>query len=140
IVAVAPLGRVEDVAGAVDAAAMAFASWRATTGPARAEKLHRLAEVLGQRAEPLAELIAREVGKPIAEARGEVGRAVVICRYYASEAVHPSGSVIPAQTPDTLQYVTHDPLGPVALITPWNFPLAIPLWKAAPALAFGNTV
>ncbi len=88
----------------------------------------------------MAETIAREVGKPIGEARGEVGRASVICRYYAGEAVRAVGQVIPAQTPDTLQYTIHDPVGPVALIAPWNFPLAIPLWKAAPALAFGNTV
>jgi aldehyde dehydrogenase (NAD+) len=69
-----------------------------------------------------------------------VGRATVICRYYAGEAVRDIGEVIPAQAADALQFTLRDPLGVVALITPWNFPLAIPLWKAAPALAFGNTV
>jgi aldehyde dehydrogenase (NAD+) len=64
----------------------------------------------------------------------------VICRYYAGEAVREIGEVIPAQAADALQFTLRDPLGPVALITPWNFPIAIPLWKAAPALAFGNTV
>ncbi|MDX2208327.1 MAG: aldehyde dehydrogenase family protein [Gemmatimonadales bacterium] len=140
LVAVAPVGDATDVGHAVAAAAAAAASWRATTGPARAELLYRLGEIIAQRSEAMAETIAREVGKPIGEARGEVGRASVICRYYAGEAVRAVGQVIPAQTPDTLQYTIHDPVGPVALIAPWNFPLAIPLWKAAPALAFGNTV
>lgn len=129
-----------EVAEAVDAASAAAPGWRATTGPARADLLYRWGEAIAARSEPLAQAITREVGKPIGEARGEVGRAVVICRYYAGEAVRESGEVIPSQAPDALQFTVRDPLGPVALITPWNFPLAIPLWKAAPALAFGNTV
>ncbi len=129
-----------EVAGAVDAATAAASGWRATTGPARADALYRWGDAIAARAEPLAQAIAREVGKPIGEARGEVGRAVVICRYYAGEAVRDVGEVIPPQTAETLQFTLRDPLGPVALITPWNFPLAIPLWKAAPAIAFGNTV
>jgi aldehyde dehydrogenase (NAD+) len=80
------------------------------------------------------------VGKPISEALGEVTRGVVILRYYAGEAVRASGEVVPSQLADALQFTLRDPLGVVALITPWNFPVAIPLWKAAPALAFGNTV
>src|SRR5262249_59618059 len=95
---------------------------------------------IAARAEDLAQAMAREVGKPIAEARGEVGRCVAILRYYAGEAVREVGEVIPSQLPNTLQFTLRQPLGVVALITPWNFPLAIPLWKAAPALAFGNTV
>lgn len=136
----APVGTAADAADAAHAAAEAFGAWRATTGPARAEALYRWGDAIAARAEEIAQAITREVGKPIGEARGEVGRAVVICRYYAGEAVRDVGEVIPAQTPDTLQFTLRDPLGPVALITPWNFPLAIPLWKAAPALAFGNTV
>jgi aldehyde dehydrogenase (NAD+) len=84
--------------------------------------------------------MAREVGKPITEARGEAARAVVILRYYAGEAVRPNGVVIPSQAGGALQFTLQEPLGVAALITPWNFPVAIPLWKAAPALAFGNTV
>ena len=84
--------------------------------------------------------MAREVGKPIGESRGEVGRCVVILRYYAGEAVREMGQVIPAQVAGALQFSLREPLGVVAMITPWNFPLAIPLWKVAPALAFGNTV
>ena len=140
VVVRAPVANATDVAVAVAAAAAAFPGWRATSGPARAEALYRWGDAIAARAEELARAIAREVGKPIGEARGEVARAVVICRYYAGEAVREIGEVIPAQLADALQFTLRDPLGPVALITPWNFPLAIPLWKAAPALAFGNTV
>jgi acyl-CoA reductase-like NAD-dependent aldehyde dehydrogenase len=128
------------VARAVDAASDALWAWRALSGPARAEHLHRWAAVISERADELAAAVAREVGKPIGEARGEVGRCVVILRYYAGEAVREMGSVIPAQSAGGLQFTMREPLGVVGLITPWNFPLAIPLWKAAPALAFGNTV
>ena len=140
IVARVPDSTPEEISAAVTAAAEALGPWRALTGPARAEHLHRWAGVVGTRAEELARAISREVGKPIAEARGEVNRAVVILRYYAGEAVREIGEVIPAQLPGALQFTLREPLGVVALITPWNFPLAIPLWKAAPAIAFGNTV
>ena len=130
----------EEIDAAVAAAAEAQVTWRALPGPVRAEHLHRWAGVIGTRSDEIARAIAREVGKPIAEARGEVARAVVILRYYAGEAVREIGHVIPAQTPGALQFTLHEPLGVVALITPWNFPIAIPLWKAAPAIAFGNTV
>lgn len=140
VIALLPEGSPEDVRAAASAAASALPAWRSLTGPARAEHLHRWAGVIGERAEELAQVMAREVGKPIGEARGEVGRCVVILRYYAGEAVREMGEVIPSQSPGALQYSLREPLGVVALITPWNFPLAIPLWKAAPAIAFGNTV
>jgi aldehyde dehydrogenase (NAD+) len=140
VVVRAPVSNAADVAAAAGAAVTAFPLWRATSGPARADALHRWGDALAARSDELAQAITREVGKPIGEARGEVARAVVICRYYAGEAVRESGEVIPAQAADALQFTLRDPLGPVALITPWNFPLAIPLWKAAPAIAFGNTV
>ncbi len=140
IVSRVPDNTPEEVAAAVTAAADALGPWRALPGPVRAEHLHRWAGVVGSRAEEIAQAIAREVGKPIVEARGEVARAVVILRYYAGEAVREIGEVIPAQLPGALQFTLREPLGVVALITPWNFPIAIPLWKAAPALAFGNTV
>ena len=79
-------------------------------------------------------------GKPLAEARGEAGRCVVVLRYYAGEAVRAIGEVIPSGKEGALQFTLREPLGVVGLITPWNFPVAIPLWKAGPALAFGNTV
>ncbi len=140
VVALVPEGAASDVDAAVSAAAEAFKGWRLLTGVARAEHLHRFAEAVGARAEELAQAMAREVGKPITEARGEAARGVAILRYYAGEAVREAGSVIPSQLPETLQLTLREPLGVVGLITPWNFPVAIPLWKAAPALAFGNTV
>ena len=140
LIARAPVGSSDDVGAAVSAAAAAFAAWRAASGPARAEALYRWGDAIAARGDELAQAMAREVGKPISEARGEVARATVICRYYAGEAVREIGEVIPAQAADALQFTLRDPLGVVGLITPWNFPLAIPLWKAAPALAFGNTV
>ena len=140
LVATVPIGNAEDIAAAVSAADAAFPRWRSTSGPVRAEALYRWGEKIAERGEELAQAIAREVGKPIGEARGEVARATVILRFYAGEAVRDLGEVIPAQAADALQFTLRDPLGPVALITPWNFPLAIPLWKSAPALAFGNTV
>ena len=140
VVALVPGGSPDDAARAVTAAREAQGSWRSLPGPVRAEHLFRWAGAVGDRREALAQAMAREVGKPIAEARGEVARAEVILRYYAGEAVRELGDVIPAQAPGALQLTLREPLGVVACITPWNFPLAIPLWKAAPALAFGNTV
>src|SRR5688572_18059755 len=140
VVAYVPEGTAADAQHAARAAAEAFEPWQALTGPARAEHLYRWSTAIAERQEALAQALAREVGKPIGEARGEVGRCVAILRYYAGEAVREVGEVIPPQVAGALQFTLREPLGVVALITPWNFPLAIPLWKAAPALAFGNTV
>jgi aldehyde dehydrogenase (NAD+) len=140
VLAQVPEGTEDDARAAVAAAAAALGPWRALPGPARAEHLYRWGTAIADRGEELAQAMAREVGKPIAEARGEVARCGALLRYYAGEAVRAIGSVIPAQAAGALQFTLHEPLGVVALITPWNFPLAIPLWKAAPALAFGNTV
>ena len=140
IIAHVPKGTTDDVRIAVDAADAAQHAWKSLPGPTRAEHLYKWAQVLAERTEDIAQIVTREVGKPIGEARGEVARGVAILRYYAGEAVRPQGDVIPAQTAGSLQFSLREPLGVVALITPWNFPVAIPLWKAAPALAFGNTV
>lgn len=133
-------GAPEDAQAAVAAAKAALEDWRRTSAPARAEFLMRWASVIADQSESLAQATAREVGKPISEARGEAARCVAILRYFAGEALRPVGEVIPAQTHGPLQYAFRQPLGVCGLITPWNFPLAIPIWKAAPALAFGNTV
>lgn len=140
ILAEVPVGTPADAAAAVAAASEALPAWRGQAGPARAEFLHRWAAAIQDRSEELAQAMAREIGKPIGEARGEVGRCIVILRYYASDAVRSVGEVVPAGVAGALQFTLREPLGVVALVTPWNFPLAIPLWKAAPALAFGNTV
>jgi aldehyde dehydrogenase (NAD+) len=139
-VALVPEGAAEDVASAAQAAGEAQERWAEVPGPGKAEVLNRWASVLQGRLEEAAQLMAREVGKPIAEARGEAARAVAILRYYAGETVRESGEVVPSQLPETLQFSLRVPVGVVGLVTPWNFPFAIPLWKAAPALAFGNAV
>lgn len=133
-------GSPEQVLRAVETAHDAFLKWRGTTGSARAEFLYRWASVIADKSSALADATAREVGKPISEARGEAARCVALLRYFAGEALRDVGEVIPALTAGSLQYSLHQPVGVCALITPWNFPLAIPIWKAAPALAFGNTV
>ncbi|MBC8063678.1 MAG: aldehyde dehydrogenase, partial [Chlorobia bacterium] len=136
----APQADEEQIAQAVDNATSAQEAWKRQTGPARSALLTTWAEKIATRQEEMAQAVAAEVGKPISEARGEVQRCVAILRYYAGESIRASGSVIPSLTPGALQYSLQEPLGVVGLITPWNFPLAIPLWKAAPALAVGNAV
>ncbi|HET9424159.1 MAG TPA: aldehyde dehydrogenase family protein [Gemmatimonadaceae bacterium] len=140
IVAQVPRGDAADVTAAVTAAAEALGTWRRLAGPARADHLYRWSQAIADRHEEMAQMLCREVGKPIGEARGEVGRCVMILRYFAGEAVRGIGDVIPAQAAGSLQFTLREPLGVIGLITPWNFPVAIPMWKAAPALAFGNVV
>ena len=131
---------VEDVVAACDAAAAAFPTWAGLSGPARGEFLRKAADVLEARVEDVARTMTREMGKTIGEARGETRRGVTILRYYAQEGLREVGLTIPSADPRSLLFTTRVPLGPVALITPWNFPVAIPLWKLAPALVYGNTV
>jgi acyl-CoA reductase-like NAD-dependent aldehyde dehydrogenase len=127
-----------DVAAAVERASRGAQDWRRTPGAARAAALGQAAAALEQRAGEVTELTVREVGKPVSEARGEVARAVSILRYYAQLALLPDGETLPAADPDALLMTRYRPVGVAALLTPWNFPVAIPLWKAAPSLAYGN--
>jgi len=106
---------------------------------ARVDALHAWATSLAAARDDIATLVMLEVGKPIVEARAEVDRGVRILRYYAQAALRPSGEILPSPPRTELRTERH-PIGPVLLITPWNFPVAIPLWKIAPALAFGNAV
>lgn len=129
-----------DAEEAIEAGEAARNTWSNLPGPARADYLYRWAEQIKLRAEEIGLAVVREVGKPMGEAKGEVGRCVAILRYFAGEAVREAGQVIPGLAAGSLQYSVRSPLGLVGLITPWNFPIAIPLWKAAPALACGNTV
>jgi alpha-ketoglutaric semialdehyde dehydrogenase len=131
---------VDDVMAACDAAAKAFPGWAGLAGPARGEFLRKAADILESRVEDVARTMTREMGKTIGEARGETRRGVTILRYFAQEGLREVGLTIPSADVRTLMYTTRVPLGPVALITPWNFPVAIPVWKLAPALAYGNTV
>ncbi|NMP21374.1 aldehyde dehydrogenase family protein [Sulfobacillus harzensis] len=125
---------------AVQAARDALRAWKQLGPMGRSSLMFQAAAILEQRVDELAQLASQEMGKPIGEARGEALRAVAILRYYAGQGAYPVGDVIPAANATTLQYTTREPLGVVGIITPWNFPLAIPMWKVAPALIYGNTV
>jgi aldehyde dehydrogenase (NAD+) len=130
----------EDVDAAIAAAEEAFRTWRFSSPVTRANILHKAANILESRIPEVGRELTREEGKTLKEGIGETTRAVQILRYFAGEAQQPSGEHYPSMNPHTLLYTTREPLGVVAAITPWNFPIAIPAWKIAPALAFGNTV
>lgn len=130
----------EDLDRAVAAAKEAKTAWKKTSGPNRGNLLYRAAEVLERRLDEIAETLTREMGKTLAEAKGETARGVAILRYYAGEGSHKVGDVIPPSDGNALMFTTRTPLGVVGVITPWNFPVAIPIWKMAPALVYGNTV
>ena len=125
---------------AVAAAAAAFPAWRALTAKERSAKVRRWGELMLVHRDALAELLTREQGKPLAEARGEVGYAASFLEWFAEEAKRAYGDVIPSPFPHSKIVVTREPVGVVAAITPWNFPLAMITRKAAPALAAGCTM
>ena len=130
----------EDVQCAVGYASDASASWSQMSPLARGSYLMAAAGYLNDNAERYAQAITRECGKAIVEARGEVGRAVALLQYYGVEGSNPVGQVVPSVDPNILLYTKRVALGVISLITPWNFPLAIPIWKMAPALVYGNTI
>jgi alpha-ketoglutaric semialdehyde dehydrogenase len=129
-----------DVDAAIAAADEAYRGWRFSSPITRANILHKAANILESRIPEVGRELTREEGKTLKEGIGETTRAVQILRYFAGEAQQPSGEHYPSMNPHTLLYTTREPLGVVAVVTPWNFPIAIPAWKIAPALAFGNTV
>jgi aldehyde dehydrogenase (NAD+) len=133
-----PLLAVDEVEARIAAAVDAQPAW-AQDAPARARALHGWAGALEARSDALVQLLAREVGKPVREGRGEVARAVAILRYYAQAAYEPVAEIFPTADATAELRVHRRPVGVVAAICPWNFPVAIPAWKLAPALAFGNT-
>jgi aldehyde dehydrogenase (NAD+) len=133
-------GTTADVDEAIAAARDAFMKWSRTTPQERFDVLDRAgSEILGRR-EELGRLLSREQGKPLADGIGEAARAGYIFKFFAGEAVRLSGEKGDSVRPGIDVEVTREPLGVVAAITPWNFPLAIPAWKIAPALAYGNCV
>ncbi len=140
VVAEYPQGGREDGRAAVAAAAAAFPAWSALTPVARGRFLSKASQILESRKPELAELLTREEGKTLVEATGEVQRAVDIFRFFGGLSYTLGGQTLPHDLPGNLLLTRRDPLGVVALITPWNFPVAIPAWKAAPALVSGNTV
>jgi len=125
---------------AVESAYEAFRGWKATPAPARGKIVARAARLMEDRKEELAAAITREEGKTIGEARGEVQRAMNVVEFCAGESRRMNGETIPSELPANFAYTIKEPHGVVACITPWNFPVAIPSWKIAPALVAGNTV
>lgn len=130
----------EDVDAAVEAARKAFESWRLYPAPKRGEILFRAAEILVRRKEELARMLTREMGKVLPEARGDVQEAIDIAYYMAAEGRRQFGHTVPSELPDKFAFSVREPIGVVGIITPWNFPTAIPFWKMMPALILGNTV
>ena len=135
-----PRAAAEHLQAAATAARGALPGWAGTPAPARGEILFKAANLLFERAEIVGADLAREEGKTLAEGIGETRRAASILRYFAGQTSEPIGEVYASATPGTRLYTQRGPVGVVATITPWNFPIAIPAWKIAPALAYGNTV
>src|SRR5579884_2649620 len=129
-----------DIDAAVGAAQAAFPAWRATPPPERGEIILRAALLLEQRREELAQLLTREMGKVLKEARGDIQTAIDFGKYVAGEGRRAEGETVPSALRDKMCLTMREPLGVAGIITPWNFPIAIPAWKVFPALVAGNTV
>ncbi len=140
LVGMFPASTAEDVNAAVDAAREAFQSWRLVPAPKRAETLFRAAEMLVRRKEDLARDMTREMGKVLAETRGDVQEAIDMTYYMGGEGRRQFGQTTPSELQNKFAMSVRQPLGVCALITPWNFPMAIPSWKIMPALICGNTM
>ena len=140
VVAEIPAGGAGEVDAAIEAAEEAFPAWRKTPSPARGAILLGAAALLTARKDKAARDLCAEEGKTLTEATGEVQRSIDILRFFAGEGWRIGGEQLPSSVPSTHLYTVKEPLGVVGLITPWNFPIAIPTWKLAPALVAGNTV
>ena len=130
----------EEVNAAVQAATVAFESWRKTPAPRRGEILFRAAERLAKEKDDLARTVTQEMGKVLTEGKGDVQEVIDMAYYMAAEGRRQFGLVVPSELPDKAAQCVREPMGVAALITPWNFPMAIPAWKSFPALILGNTV
>jgi acyl-CoA reductase-like NAD-dependent aldehyde dehydrogenase len=135
-----PVSGKEDAQAAIIAAQKAYPVWSAMTPVARGRILSKASQILEARKAELAEALTREEGKTLGESAGEVQRAIDIFRFFGGISYTLGGQTIPHELPNNLLYTTRQPLGVVGLITPWNFPIAIPAWKMAPALVSGNAV
>ncbi len=140
VVGIVPDSTAEDVNKAVAAARKAFPAWRDTPAPKRGEILFRAAEILVKRKAELGELVCREMGKVLAESLGDVQEAIDMAYYMGGEGRRLNGETVPSELPNKDARSLRVPIGVFALITPWNFPTAIPSWKIAPALVAGNTI
>jgi acyl-CoA reductase-like NAD-dependent aldehyde dehydrogenase len=130
----------EDVDRAVEAAAEAYRAWRLVPAPKRGEIMFRFGRLVQERKDELADLMTREMGKVLAEAGGDVQEAIDMSYYMAGEGRRLFGQTTPSELPDKFNMSVRQPIGVVGVITPWNFPIAIPSWKIVPALVCGNTV
>jgi aldehyde dehydrogenase (NAD+) len=139
VATVAKSGR-EDVDRAVRVAREAHVKWRKYPAPKRGEILYRVGQLLIERKEEIARLMTQEMGKVLAEARGDVQEGIDMAFYVAGEGRRMFGVTTPSEMPEKFQMAVRDPIGVVAAVTPWNFPLAIPTWKLMPAILAGNTV
>jgi alpha-ketoglutaric semialdehyde dehydrogenase len=135
-----PASNAHDMNAAIDAAKAAYPKWRLTPAPKRAEILYRAAEILVRRKESYSQEMTREMGKVLAETRGDVQEAIDMTYLMAGEGRRQFGQTTPSELPDKFAMCVRTPIGVTGLITPWNFPMAIPSWKIAPALVCGNTV
>jgi acyl-CoA reductase-like NAD-dependent aldehyde dehydrogenase len=133
-------GTAADAAMAIKAAEAAFPTWRATPAPKRGEILYRFGQLMADQKERLARAMTREMGKVIAEARGDVQEGIDIAYLIAGEGRRMVGDTVPSELPDKWAMSIRQPIGVAGIITPWNFPMAIPCWKMMPALVTGNTV
>ncbi|HSO28710.1 MAG TPA: aldehyde dehydrogenase family protein, partial [Candidatus Sulfomarinibacteraceae bacterium] len=133
-------GTAADAAMAIKAAEVAFPAWRSTPAPKRGEILYRFAELMARHKERLARAMTREMGKVIAEARGDVQEGIDIAYLMAGEGRRMFGDTVPSELPDKWAMSIRQPIGVAGIITPWNFPIAIPCWNMMPALVTGNTV
>ncbi len=140
VVARFPDGAVDDVNTAVDAARKAFPDWAGVSPEVRSDLLDKVGDTILKRREELGRLLSQEEGKTLPEGIGEVARAGRIFKYFAGEAIRRHGQNLGSTRPGVEVATFREPLGVFGMITPWNFPIAIPAWKTAPALAFGNTV
>jgi alpha-ketoglutaric semialdehyde dehydrogenase len=135
-----PRSGAADVDRAVEAASAAYEEWRLTPAPKRGEILFRFGQLLAERKDEVAELMAREMGKVIPEAAGDVQEAIDMSFYMGGEGRRLFGQTTPSELRDKFNMSIRQPIGVVGVITPWNFPIAIPSWKIAPALVCGNTI
>ena len=130
----------EDAAEALAAAHRAYASWRQVPAPRRAEILLRAAQIIADRKEQFARDMTREMGKVLEETRGDVQEAIDMTNFMAGEGRRLYGQTVPSELRDKFAMSVRQPIGTCSVITPWNFPMAIPSWKIIPALVCGNTV
>src|SRR3989441_3451552 len=134
------LASAREAEAALAAASEALPAWSRMPAPKRGEIVERAADLLRAEQDDVARLLTREEGKTVAEAKGEIYRAYNVLNYTAGQSRRMGGTTIPSELPKNFAYTMRQPLGVVALITPWNFPICIPAWKIAPALVAGNTV